>query len=68
VDRGFAPATDLNRVCQAWRRASEVKVLAPGSGAEGQEKGKGVIVLRVTPAMEAGVTDHVWKIEEILNL
>lgn len=24
--------------------------------------------LRVTPAMEAGVTDHVWKIEEILNL
>lgn len=24
--------------------------------------------LRVTPAMEAGVTDHVWKIEEILDL
>jgi hypothetical protein len=24
--------------------------------------------LRVTPAMEAGVTDHVWKIEEILSL
>ena len=24
--------------------------------------------LRVTPAMEAGVTDHVWSIEEILNL
>ncbi len=24
--------------------------------------------LRVTPAMEAGVTDHVWNIEEILNL
>ena len=24
--------------------------------------------LRVTPAMEAGVTDHVWDIEEILNL
>jgi len=24
--------------------------------------------LRVTPAMEAGVTDHVWKIEEILEL
>ena len=24
--------------------------------------------LRVTPAMEAGVTDHVWEIEEILNL
>jgi len=24
--------------------------------------------LRVTPAMEAGITDHVWKIEEIINL
>ncbi len=24
--------------------------------------------LRVTPAMEAKVADHVWKIEEILNL
>jgi len=24
--------------------------------------------LRVTPAMEAGVADHVWGIEEILNL
>lgn len=24
--------------------------------------------LRVTPAMEAGVTDHVWEVEEILNL
>jgi hypothetical protein len=24
--------------------------------------------LRVTPAMEGGVTDHVWSIEEILNL
>jgi IS1 family transposase len=24
--------------------------------------------LRVTPAMEAGVTDHVWEIEEILSL
>jgi hypothetical protein len=24
--------------------------------------------LRVTPAMEAKVTDHVWEIEEILNL
>ncbi|MBI5374131.1 MAG: IS1 family transposase [Candidatus Schekmanbacteria bacterium] len=24
--------------------------------------------LRVTPAMEAGITDHVWEIEEILNL
>ncbi len=24
--------------------------------------------LRVTPAMEAGVTDHVWSIEEVVNL
>jgi len=24
--------------------------------------------LRVTPAMEAGVTDHVWEIEDILSL
>jgi IS1 family transposase len=24
--------------------------------------------LRVTPAMEAGVTDHVWEIQEIINL
>lgn len=24
--------------------------------------------LRVTPAMEAGVTDHVWEIEEIVAL
>ena len=24
--------------------------------------------LRVTPAMEAGITDHVWDIEEIVNL
>jgi len=24
--------------------------------------------LRVTPAMEAGVTDHVWSLEEIVNL
>jgi hypothetical protein len=24
--------------------------------------------LRVTPAMEAGITDHVWNIEEIVNL
>lgn len=24
--------------------------------------------LRVTPAMEAGVTDHIWKIEEIISL
>ena len=24
--------------------------------------------LRVTPAMEAGITDHVWEIEEIMAL
>ena len=24
--------------------------------------------LRVTPAMESGVTDHVWGIEEIISL
>jgi hypothetical protein len=24
--------------------------------------------LRVTPAMEAGVADHVWSLEEIINL
>jgi len=29
-------AADAERVCQAWHRASEVKVLAPGDrGAEG---------------------------------
>jgi hypothetical protein len=24
--------------------------------------------LRVTPAMEAGLSDHVWEIEEIIDL
>jgi len=24
--------------------------------------------LRVTPAMETGITDHVWSLEEIINL
>ena len=24
--------------------------------------------LRVTPAMEAGITDHVWSIEEVVSL
>jgi hypothetical protein len=24
--------------------------------------------LRVTPAMEAGISDHVWSIEEIVDL
>jgi hypothetical protein len=26
------------------------------------------LTLRVTPAMEAGIADHVWSIEEIVNL
>jgi hypothetical protein len=26
------------------------------------------LALRVTPAMEAGITDHVWKVEEIVAL
>jgi hypothetical protein len=24
--------------------------------------------LRVTPAMEAGLTDHVWEVSEVINL
>jgi hypothetical protein len=24
--------------------------------------------LRVTPAMEAGLSDHIWEIDELLNL
>jgi hypothetical protein len=24
--------------------------------------------LRVTPAMEAGITDHVWEVEELVSL
>jgi hypothetical protein len=24
--------------------------------------------LRVTPAMEAGITDHVWSVEEVVDL
>ena len=24
--------------------------------------------IRMTPAMEAGITDHIWRIEELLNL
>jgi len=24
--------------------------------------------LRVTPAMEAGITDHVWRLEEVVGL
>ncbi|OGW36462.1 MAG: hypothetical protein A2Y97_08500 [Nitrospirae bacterium RBG_13_39_12] len=45
---GWLTATaDFGRVCQAWHRACEVKVLTPGiSGAEGKEKGKGVTVRR----------------------
>ncbi len=38
---------ELCRVCRAWHRTCEVKVLTPGvNGAEGKEKGKGVVVRR----------------------
>jgi hypothetical protein len=38
-------SADSCRVCPAWHRAGEVKVLVPGfRRAENQEKGKGVIV------------------------
>jgi hypothetical protein len=41
---GFT-AAHSGRVCRAWHRTCEVKVLTPGvSGAEGKEKGRGVIV------------------------
>jgi len=37
-------AAEPQRVCQAWHRSSGVEVPVPGNrGAEGQEKGKGVI-------------------------
>jgi hypothetical protein len=26
------------------------------------------IALRVTPAMEAGIADHVWSLEELVNI
>jgi hypothetical protein len=36
---------------------------------ESRRKADGVHqTLRVTPAMEAGIPDHVWSIEEILGL
>jgi len=37
-------ATDARRVCRAWHKTREVKVLLPGvRRAEGQEKGKVII-------------------------
>jgi len=40
-------AADFSRVCRAWHRTSGVEVPTPGiSGAEGQEKGKGVVARR----------------------
>jgi hypothetical protein len=24
------------------------------------------VILKITPAMEAGITDHVWSVEELL--
>ena len=40
----LSAAGDPCRVCRAWHGACEVEVLTPGiSGAEGKEKGKGVI-------------------------
>ena len=45
--RCWRVAAEPGRVCRAWHRAYEVKVLVPGiSGAEGKEKGKGVVVRR----------------------
>jgi hypothetical protein len=33
-----------------------------------QDLGRSAPTLRVTPAMEAGVTDHVWDLEEVIAL
>jgi hypothetical protein len=51
-------AADAGRVCRAWHRTSEVKVLVPGvRGAEGEEQGKGVAArrgLKEAPSKRAG--------------
>jgi hypothetical protein len=40
-------AADAGRVCRAWHRTCEVRVPTPGyRGAEGEEKGKGVVARR----------------------
>ncbi len=47
IQRTPTSAADFDRVCRAWHRTCEVKVLTPGvNGAEGKEKGKGVVVRR----------------------
>jgi len=40
--------------------------VGPGIGTTGN--GCRVQTLRVTPAMEAGIADHVWSLEEIINV
>jgi hypothetical protein len=51
-------APGRRRVCRAWHRTSEVKVLVPGvREAEGEEKGKGVVArrgLKEAPSKRAG--------------
>jgi hypothetical protein len=45
VGSAWLLAAYRQRVCRAWHGACEVEVLTPGfRGAEGKEKGKGVIV------------------------
>jgi hypothetical protein len=56
--RLLAAAPHVKRVCRAWHRTSEVKVLVPGvREAEGEEKGKGVVArrgLKEAPSKRAG--------------
>ena len=51
-------AAQAQRVCRAWHRASQVKVLAPGvRAAEGEEKGQGTTArwgLEEAPSKDAG--------------
>jgi hypothetical protein len=47
VNPGGLPNGQGGRVCRAWHRACEVKDLAPGNrGAEGKQKGKGIVARR----------------------
>lgn len=51
-------ATGIEPVLLAWEANSEP-----------QNRGRRVHqTLRVSPAMEAGVTDHVWTVPEIIGL
>jgi len=44
-------------------------VLKVQGGARGSTRGgRDPQALRVTPAVEAGITDHVWTLEEIVGL